>query len=165
MQDNFSYSKKEKGFTMVEVIVAIFILAFAILGSYYAFSQMAGLTTIISSRLTAAYLAQEGIELVRSVRDTNWLNGLAWSSQINSCSSGCEIDYNLDSVMVYSDRFLNVDNSNFYSYSVGTPTKFKRRITITTPAADTLGVSVQIQWQEKGSSYTFSAEEYLYNWR
>jgi len=165
MQNNFFYSKKEKGFTIIEVIVAIFILAVAILGSYYAFAQMAGLTTIIASRLTAAYLAQEGIELVRSVRDTNWLNGLAWNSQISSCSSGCEIDYNLDSVMVYSDRFLNVDNSNFYSYSVGTPTKFKRRITITAPAADTLGVSVQIQWQDRGSPYTFSAEEYLYNWR
>jgi len=156
--------KSEKGFTMVELIVSIFILAVAILGSYYAFYQMVTTTALVSSRLTAAYLAQEGMEVVRNIRDTNWLKGNAWDDQI-LCSFGCEADYASVALVASTNRFLNIDSADFYSYSSGTPTKFKRRITVTSPGTDILDVAVQIQWDERGSSYTFSAEEYLYNWK
>ena len=63
-----------KGFTLIELVISIFLLCFVIIGVYNAFSIIVILTSDTSDRLTATYLAQEGIEIVRNIRDTNWLN-------------------------------------------------------------------------------------------
>jgi hypothetical protein len=36
------------------------------------------------SKLIAYYLGQEGIENIRNIRDTNWLNDRAWDQGISS---------------------------------------------------------------------------------
>lgn len=163
--------KKEKGFTMLEVIVTIFILVVAVIVAYYAFYKIMVTTSMISSRLTAAYLAQEGIEIIRNIRDTNWLNSLEWDTGFWVCWSGCEADYTTGtgisgetSLRAYTGEPLNIDANQFYSYSGGTPTKFKRKITITTEGDNLLKVSVLIEWQERGEPYNFEAEEHLYKW-
>jgi len=163
---------------MLEIIIAIFILVVAVIGAYSAFSRIIVATSIISSRLTAAYLAQEGIEIIRNIRDTNWLKGTNWDDIIEifndkSCSSGCEADYTtgavnettmLRSCMSPMGASLNIDADGFYSYSNGSPTKFKRKIIITSTVIDVLQVSVLINWEDRGETYNFTAEENLYNW-
>jgi prepilin-type N-terminal cleavage/methylation domain-containing protein len=78
MKKNF---KNNHGFTLIELIISVFILSIAIVGIFGAFSIMIILTSDAADRLTATYLAQEGIEIVRNIRDTNWLN-------MDVCSSG-----------------------------------------------------------------------------
>jgi len=164
---------------MLEMLIAAFILVIAVIGAYSAFSRIIVATSIISSRLTAAYLAQEGIEIIRNIRDANWLKGFEWDSGLDICSSGfgCEADYTtgavnettmLRSCMSPMGASLNIDAGDFYSYSSGSPTKFKRRIIVTriTPTATdvVLQVSVLINWEDRGESYNFTAEENLYDW-
>ena len=106
-----SIIKKEEGFTLIELIISIFILSSAILAIFNTFSIVSSLTADSSDRLTGAYLAQEGLEIVRNIRDTNWLNMdtqaaagavtdtwvdyLTIGSANNSvnCAAGCEADY------------------------------------------------------------------------
>lgn len=178
-----SHNIKNKGFTLIELIIAIFILAVAIIGVYNSFSTVVIFTDGASSRLTAAYLAQEGIEIVRNMRDNNWLNsGQGWKKGLSSCSTGCEADYKTGTLndarggltsFGSSGNYLNIKNNNFYSYDNidSTPTKFKRKITITTPdpLRPVLKVSVLVTWKEKEEEgcnygYCIEAEEYLYNW-
>ena len=63
----------KKGFTLLEVITAIFILTVGVGGALSLMNQTLSTASIIEQRLIASYLAQEGIEIVRNIRDTNWL--------------------------------------------------------------------------------------------
>lgn len=151
-----------KGFTLIELSTAIFVLAVVIIEIYGVFVQTSIATSILSSRLTAAYLAKEGVEITRNIRDTNWVEGASWKDGLNA--GDWRADYDDGELTLYVGSFLNLTASGFYSYSAGTPTQFKRKITITNIAADVLKVSVLIEWQEKARQYSFTAEEYLYNW-
>ena len=163
---------KDRGFTILETTVAIFILVVALVAAISAFYGIMIATSSISSRLTAAYLAQEGIEIIRNIRDTNWLSDSDWESDFADCESqnGCQVDYTTGTGEIipqpYTDSCLKIDLNNFYSYSGETPTKFKRKITITHPEEQShiLNVSVLVEWEEKGEQYNFTVEEQLYNW-
>ena len=173
----------KNGFTLIELVISIFILVVAIIGVYNSFSTVVVLTAGASSRFTASYLVQEGIEIVRNMRDNNWLNNQDWKtgiSDINTdCSSGCEAYYQTGTSMDTrsgltafgsSGNYLNIKEGVFYSYdNTGSfvTTKFKRKITITKPnplTTDVLKVSVLVTWKEKDENFSFQAEEYLYNW-
>ncbi len=162
----------KKGFTLLEVMIATVILVIGVVGIYTAFSRMVILTSGIPSRLIAAYLSQEGIEIVRNIRDTNWLiGGQSWDEGLTGCHGGCEADYKTGTLQEetplrsYGGDYLNIDQDNFYSYSTGVPTKYKRKITIEEIDPNILKVNILISWEAKRKSYDFETEEYLYNWK
>jgi prepilin-type N-terminal cleavage/methylation domain-containing protein len=152
----------KQSFTLIEIIVAISVMTIGILGVYALVPKVIGITSANTNIFIAYQLAREGIEIVRNIRDTNWLQGLAWNEGLTGCSGGCEIDYNDSSLVSYQDRYLKVDSNGFYNYETGKQTKFKRKIIIT-PDTDILNIKVQITWSGKGSP--FEIEENLYNWR
>lgn len=167
-----------QGFTLIELVISIFVLVVGVIGVYNSLSFAIIYTGDISSRLTAAYLAQEGIEITRNIRDNNWLSGsINWDNELNNCQLGCEADYKTGTQegvsglvpISGSGNYLNLGSNGFYSYdSTGspppTPTKFKRRITVTPKTPDSMLVNVFVTWKEKGETLSFEAEEYIYNW-
>jgi type IV pilus modification protein PilV len=168
---NFFYQsflkKNRRGFTLIEVLVAIFIITVGAGGAITLINQTVGFTQEASSKLIASYLAQEGIEIVKNIRDSNFLKvhktGIGeWSDGLTGCSSGCEGDYTSNDLSSYSGQKLKTDGS-FYSYGSDESTPFSRKITIT-PDTNMLKVVVEIFWQEKGRDYSFSAQENLYKW-
>ncbi len=66
-----------KGFTLIEAMVAIAIIALAIVGPMYAANSSIVAAELASDQLTASYLAQEGIEYVRTMRDDAYLSAYA----------------------------------------------------------------------------------------
>lgn len=167
---NSLFSIKNKGFTFLELIITIFVVTIGLLSAYAVTQQIVSFTYLSASRLTAAYLAKEGIEIVRNIRDTNWLEEEEWDNSLDCDLSSpyeCEADYNAQELIDdYDGDFLNIDGNGFYSYSAGAPTKFRRRITVDDSVADVLGVTVEVWWREKGVVYgPVSAQEKLYNWR
>jgi len=161
---------KSKAFTIIEVIAAIFVITIGVLAAFTVVQQIVFQTITVSSRLTAAYLAKEGIEIVRNIKDTNWLDPAdpPWNNGLGA--GDWEADYNDSSLTVcpgscdFSNlRFLKI-NGGFYNYSSGTDSKFKRKITITPEGADKLKVYVEILWQEKGQDRNITVQENLYDW-
>jgi type II secretory pathway pseudopilin PulG len=82
--------KYNGGFTLIEALIAISILMIAI-ASPMVISQK-GLTDAVLSRdeATASFLAQDGIEAVKNVRDTTALSAESgsptyWLSNLNAC--------------------------------------------------------------------------------
>jgi prepilin-type N-terminal cleavage/methylation domain-containing protein len=69
---------KNSGFTLVEVMVAIFVFVVGITAVIYLIAKETSFVKTSDDRLTAVYLAQEGIELVRNIREENWINGRGW---------------------------------------------------------------------------------------
>jgi prepilin-type N-terminal cleavage/methylation domain-containing protein len=88
-----------KGFTVVETLVAILVLSITIAGPLsIAFSGLRG-AQLSKDEVTASYLAQEGIEYVRAMRDQDYIDGgtTAWATFLTSCvvgpsAFGCWID-------------------------------------------------------------------------
>ena len=130
---------QNKSFTLIEVIVAIFLITVGTVGAFTLMQRTIAFTAVSSSQLVASYLAQEGIEIIRNIRDTNYLEVSVWDDGLSS--SGWQV--------------VNMN---------GQPTKFQRRVTITA-GADMLNVLVEVKWSERGSSHQVVVQTKLYNWR
>jgi len=179
------------GFTIIELVISIAVLSVAIIGAYNAFTAMDILTSNSTDRFVAAYLVQEGVEIVRNIRDTNWINQRDWRTGlyeeegVDCITNGCQADYKTfgtgtSPLVPYAGDILKMDENGFYNYSNGVDTKYKRKIVIEplqTPegADDVLRVEVTVFWTEKANlfsdnpcanpeSCSITAEEFLYNW-
>ncbi|MFA6502790.1 MAG: type II secretion system protein [Candidatus Paceibacterota bacterium] len=64
---------KTSGFTLIETLIAVTILTFATAGPLYTASRALVAAEIARDQLTASYLAQEGVEYVRAMRDYEYL--------------------------------------------------------------------------------------------
>ena len=115
---NSMKKKSLTGFTLIEVLVSIFIVT---IGAFAVFALTSRTITIsggVNSRFVALYLAQEGIELVRNTRDTNFLefhkSGTGnWDDGFGACASGCQADYNDGGFIPYDSSFLLLDVAGF----------------------------------------------------
>ncbi len=152
----------KKGFTIIEITMAIFVMAVGIIGIYALIPRIISVTSINTNRFIASQLAGEAIEITRNIRDSNWIKETEWNEGMTNCLAGCEIDYNDNSFLVYQSRFLKIDSQGFYNYEIGEETKFKRKITII-EEDDILNVQVEVSWPGKYSPFT--SQEKLYNWR
>lgn len=171
---------------MLELLIAIFVILTALLAGLYTISGTLAATSVYKHQLIAAYLAQEGIELVRYIRDTNLIQGLLWTEgKLDKCSEYCEAEHDPGNLTECNPnttppscsgepRFLKIStvSPKFYNYSSGTNTIFKRKITIKgedlDPAEDgpeALEVTAEVIWQEKGKNYSFVVQEKIYKWK
>jgi len=178
----------QKGFSLLEIIGATFIFTIGILSLFTVSNLGVGSLTEIKSKLIGSYLSQEGIEIVRGIRDSNWIEEVAWTDGLLDCSTGCQVQYDSESIVPYTDSFLKINDQGFYGYQAngGTETIFKRKITIkylldgrfvfsypeegegdleVQPPIYYLSVSSLVSWSIKGKEYNTEAVEYLYDWK
>ena len=87
-----------KGITLIETVVAVGILVAAIAGPMTLASQSLKASRDARNELIATHLAEEGIEVLHSMRDNNSATDnspqrLGWMNTILiACSGGCVID-------------------------------------------------------------------------
>lgn len=175
------YQKNQGGFTIIEMIASVSILLFGILGVYAFFFPSLNITYNVANKLTAIYLAQEGLEVARNIRDNNFIKSVSdpnveWSDGLIDCDLGCQMDYKTGTFAETSanqlrnfnpSEFLMVgpDIGNLYGYDPGSNTKFQRKITVTRGSGmDVLKVFVLVTWDYRGETQSFETGEYLYNW-
>lgn len=159
-KNTISQKKYEKGFTMVETLVAIFILLISITGPM-AIAQ-SGLRSAFFSKdqTTAFYLAQDAIEYIKNKRDNNFVNQFRnpassdWLSGIISESGPVSIT--IDSIQDEIESCphgvgcslsnpLKINQYGEYGFG-GDSTKFSRLITINKINDDEISVVVKIEW-------------------
>lgn len=160
----------KQGFTLIEVLVASFIIILGAGGVFALVQRTLSFTTNTVLQFEASYLAQEGVEIVRNIRDTNFLKihkdveGIVWTDGLLiECEIGCQADYTQDSLGAYQDTFLQFSNG-LYSYIQSTDSIFKRKITVTPQGDEKLALLVEVIWEERGRSHTVKAATELYNW-
>ncbi len=157
-------SKFSKGFNIVEVIVAVSILSVSLVGIYVAFTRTISYFPYVRSRFEASYLAQEGAEIVRNVRDSNWIKGNSFKNDLTHCWVGCQIDYTMEKPEEYNDEFLKIDNDGLYNHEEGSDSIYKRKIIIEESEENFLVVEVTVSWELRGRSHEITIENHLYNW-
>ncbi len=173
---------KNHGFTLVETLIAISILVLAVTGAFSA--AHSGMTSALYSKdqITAFYLAQEGMEQVRNIRDRNgisalnWMNGIANAGNPSGTGDPCEVGFTC-----YADALnsatpltrcsgacpnLRLNNNGFYSYDSGTETRFRRELRVSTINGNEVVVESTVYWS-KGLlvNRSFTAREHLFNWQ
>lgn len=87
-----------RGITLIEAIVAISVLVFAIAGPLTLASSSLRASREARTELVATHLAEEALEVVHNIRSNNsaddsTVNRTQWMQQIfNRCSAGCVVD-------------------------------------------------------------------------
>ena len=136
-------NKKNKGFSLIEVILATAI--FVMLVSGISGALIYGIQLAFQSGTTsqATFIAQEGIEIFRNYRDQNYSN-------LNDGVYGIEISDNLYQVVTGSD----------------TDGVYTRTVTVSTIDSDTKQIVSEVSW-DQGVRGTGSVNlvSYLTNWR
>ena len=163
----------DKAFTLIELVIAISLITVGAGAAFGVIQSTIGFTAITSSQLTASYLTQEGIEVIRNIRDSNWLAQggdpvLLWDNGI-AASQDYRLDYQTRAFpdagcSLGADGFLKYDGS-FYNCHSGEDTKFKRRVTVTKPQPDEMVVSVEVSWSERGRDHQVTAQTKLRDWK
>lgn len=141
LQDN----KNKKGFSMGEVLLSVFILGVTMVTVLQLFVVSLKNFADTQDSVIASMLAQEGIELVKNIRDNNWVSGSDTYNNIDatgmsscaldvvnvSCSSNsdnnvdCRFDHTAD-----TNCSLYFNNGKYTRIPGGKKTKFKRGIKI-----------------------------------
>ena len=158
----------EGGYTIVEALVAILILSIGILPSLSVILRANDFSLAIKNNLVAANLAQEGVEVVRAIRDANWLNGRSFDSGLSNGTY--RVQWNSSALVVDSNPapLILIDGQGLYSYSSGMATVYTRKIFITKidPGGCNceLKVVAEITWLEKKRSRVITVEVHLFNW-
>ncbi len=179
-----------KGFTLVETMVAITILAFAFVGPFTAVQTALTNSYVSRDQLTGALLAQEGLEYIRSIRDNNYLAGRAWTDGFsgtennrNQCygenpSGYCTVDPTVgdfhnesDAMEGYSSgnteniAYLYLSSANLYNQQgSGAETRFKRTVQLQSISDTELLVTVVVSWQTGAGSYSVTVTDTLHDW-
>ncbi len=153
-----------KGFTLIEALVALVILTTALGPALVLSSNLSATASIVKNNLIAANLAQEGVEVVRALRDTNWFNGATFDSGL--ADGIYRVEWNSDSLISLGSNPPLKLNNGLYNYTTGTDTIFKRIITLTKVNAAELKVVSDVTWTERGNrAKDVNVESHLFNWR
>jgi len=133
--------KRKYGFTLIEVIVAVFVVALIVVGVFSLVQSTIVYRSFAVSQLQAAYLAQEGIELVRNRRDANWIRNPIpeWDVADLIANFGGE-----PPILLGGRQF--------------------DRSTAISDEGDYIEVTVTVSWQEKGETRSTEVITEMHNW-
>ena len=154
---------------MLEVMLSIFILTTAVVGSFSLIQQTLQASSLNQSKLIAYYLGQEGIEIVRNIRDNNWLEQyrtdptLPWDDGLDEGEYIAA--FSDQALRIFEDTPLYLNDEGFYDYTGTNPTAFKRKITINKIDSSAISATVEVSWERGKKIYTADPiVDYLYNW-
>lgn len=183
-----------RGFTLVETLVAVTLLVVAIAGPLTIASRAATAARVAKDQIIAYYLAQDAIEYVRFTRDSSCLTAptnaacpnATWLSGLIPCTSGtCTIETAGNPLIQActpsvsspscDELYISSLASKFYTHvsTDNTKTIFKRRVTITNPVIiggrnDEAVVTVTVLWKNVLSpnvERSVILTEEIFNWQ
>lgn len=161
------HTTSPKGFTLIETLVAVTVLAVAIVGPFYAVQSAITASSSARDQLIASALAQEGMEYIRSIRDNNYLAGRSWLVGLDSCRPGpCVVDPTQASPgnIRSSVGPLYLSANNIYNQQQsGTLTRFTRTVEITTVSDTEVVVTVTVRWSGH-ITRTVTVVDRLHDW-
>lgn len=173
LQKIMELKKNKRGFTLLETLVAVFILTLALTGPIYIATLAIRSSVESRDNISAYFLAEEAVEYIRNLRDEYSLKGQGRPEILDPCSSplgdrgectltvSAQGDYTITPCEGDCPP-LNFNPQNNITYGENTdtapytPSKFTRDITIGLGAiSDEDAVRVRVRWVDKGRERSF----------
>lgn len=153
----------------MEVLVGVFLIVVGLVGAMILINQSLSSGSFGISRLVASNLAQEGIEVVKSIRDLTYSTS-SWDLWYDSISGSTDYIVQFDDMALrpFEDVPLKYDEvTGLYGYDSGVVTQagYKRTITLTKISDAEIKVVSNVVWNEKNKILNLTAEDRLWNWR
>jgi len=170
-----------QGFTLIELLITITVITVGILGVFVAIQQGISTVDYSRSRLTSAFLSQEGVEIIKNIRDTNLLErSVDWddgidpgaaveeyevvyddvnNAGVNLNAAACSPNCNFSNL-----RFLKKIDDGFYNYTLGDDTRYKRKVRIERMSNEHLRLTIVVYWRTKKGYEEFKVMQEMYKW-
>lgn len=179
------------GFTLVETLVSIAIFSTSVVALLSVTSQGVTSLTFVKDKITASYLAQEGVEHIRNLRDTlvTQNSSSGWNTFLSDGNIGAGYCYNsrcgIVSYPAQIYRCLSASGScpalryssagstaGYFGTATGTNTSltsFSRTITMNDVPGGNAGQEVEVvatvSWRQGSRTHSVVVREYLFDWR
>ena len=170
--------QKNKGFTIIETLVAIFVLLIVTTGPLAFVQQGLQASFLARDQITAFFLAQESIEIMKNIRDNatlTWRSGgnvSDWSAGFGDCRPGnnkgntvkCNIGLSSNSNIATSSCPPNNNKCPSLDFNTNTNTftlpdnnsnnnsKYTRTIYVTRVESEELRVIIEVSWESAFSA-------------
>lgn len=181
-KQNESYILKDAhhvGFTLIETLFAILIFSAALISLLAISGRGISATNEVKNETTAYYLAQEGLEVVRNIRDNNflliqgggtgqWTDGFL--SNPDCSTTPCHIVYNSGAAPTLAQNSGQLSNEIYFSAgqyaNTGDDTGFSRDIKVQAGAGqDEFIITSQVSWLAKNIKKSVTLQTFLKKWQ
>ena len=153
---------------LIVSIVAISIGVVGLLGFLHLLTQAIAINKDIGQQSVATYLAAEGIEVVKSIIDANYVNERAWNDGFSSDGS-YEIQYNDTALRSTTGNKLYYHPlTGIYDYSStdALQTQFKRTVQFENlRSGQELKIVSVVEWITRDSPEEVKLEDHFFDWR
>ena len=151
----------KRGVSLVEVVITVSVFLVVILGLVGSFTYAVKTSLENADKVKATFLAEEGLEAMRLLRDTSWSQNIAGhvsgssfylsfdGANWSSTSSSAYIDGTFDRKLTINDVYRNSSEDIVSSGGTLDP--------------NTKLVTAQVSWNYKGATSTRSLSTYLTN--
>lgn len=155
----------------METVVTLFILSVGLLTILSLLRKSFYFQALKKDLIIASYLSQEGIELMKNIRDTNIILGQDYDIWDGISSAGIgEYTYKVDYYTLIatpcpsiSQATLQQEDGFFRHLTGGDDTIFKRLITVRAETLASTSVESWVSWTTKGQDYNYKLETILYD--
>ena len=182
-----------RGFTLIEALVAVTILALAVAGPLVTANRALVANQTSRDQLTASYLAQEGVEYIRTLRDNEYLgkyaahdpnaSANAWTAflqDVSGCvSSACTVDPVYGGLTQYAGNaplyltncpsgLTSCTPPNVYTqqnFAGSSRTAFTRTVQMGAVTANEERVTSTVSWSFHGLPYSIVVIDHLTSWQ
>lgn len=185
--------RTQRGFTLIETLVAVMILASSIAGPLSIASRSLSNSLVAKDQIIAFFLAQDAVEYVRFVRDSNRLKGADWLAGSGGSSAGIDLSPCATANGCYVDSTINnpatpttctsagcaadattpslsYDSTNaLFTYATGpgiTASIFTRQILLTNISTTEQKLTVTVTWSDVGGvTRRVQVYENIFQWQ
>lgn len=160
---------KKGGFTLIEIIAVLFVVSLGLIGVLSLIITNIQGQNINKNSIIAYQLAQEGVELMRKVRDNNWNNNDPdWRNHfVNENYYYMDYKDDLPNLMTSMDLGrIYINSDGFYDHdNTGVATNFERRLKVTSEDDHSIIIWSKVFWKDRNISHEYHVEAKLYNWK
>lgn len=186
----FKRKKIKEGFTLVETLIAISIFSLSIMAVIFVVSDDIADIGYAKKKVVASYLAKEGVEYIRNLRDAYVLydpeSGQAGWNNFRVKIDPCDTTTNSEKSCYFVDEDLFYDGTmtgisvnacegscpvlykspdGGYAYNIaGSVDGFRREIKTREISEDEIEITSEVYWNQESGVYSTSFSGVIFNW-